>query len=347
MKTVKKSSSLFVFGMFAVVSNICSMDEPQPKKRTSSRTQRRRSLTIDESQPKRRTSSTPQRKRSWSQTAIDAIQKLVPIREVSNKESFNKLPKNKKATIISLITTNVNTESLDIAAHTINSLTQVNHELNQLINNPDYCLKVIKNLAQRFDCSDFVACAALQTQAAKQRLKIQKQFYDICISQQHPMEEFNILFAQADVTFTYDYLGEEFSPIIDQSMPPLQLTIIKAPRTKPAFFEKFIAKPEIINLPTSTGMTPLMAAIHMTNMPYILALLHIRNIAVNQKDLKGNTALMLAIKQRDPIPAIIEAILQAGADPHIANNDGLTPLTAAERTRNKRIIDSIKNANNI
>ncbi len=44
--------------------------------------------------------------------------------------------------------------------------------------------------------------------------------------------------------------------------------------------------------------------------------------------------------------AIIRQLLNAGADPEIANNDGLTPLQAAQQTGNQEIIDLIQNAIN-
>lgn len=52
-----------------------------------------------------------------------------------------------------------------------------------------------------------------------------------------------------------------------------------------------------------------------------------RNFNVNAADNSGNTPLILALSFKDP--AVIEALLDAGADPLTANNKGVTPLLAA------------------
>jgi ankyrin repeat protein len=73
-------------------------------------------------------------------------------------------------------------------------------------------------------------------------------------------------------------------------------------------------------------------------------------VNVNQQDLQGNTALMHIIFTASPYwvnpQVIIQDILDAGANPELANYEGLTPLAAAQQTRNRRIIDLIQNAIN-
>ena len=89
---------------------------------------------------------------------------------------FTSLPAEDASHIASFLITNKNAQSLEDAGMTINSLAQVNKELNTLINGDHFCLQLIKHLAKKFNCSDETAAMALQTKGAKKRLKYQKLF---------------------------------------------------------------------------------------------------------------------------------------------------------------------------
>src|SRR5579862_5307448 len=82
-----------------------------------------------------------------------------------------------RSKIVSFLLTGKNTNDLQTCAKTINALAQVNKNLNELINDPHFCLQLIKRLAQRFNCSDFTAVAALKTKEARQRLLLQTKPY--------------------------------------------------------------------------------------------------------------------------------------------------------------------------
>jgi ankyrin repeat protein len=64
-------------------------------------------------------------------------------------------------------------------------------------------------------------------------------------------------------------------------------------------------------------------------------------IDINQQNSEGTTALMIAIENDE---ANVKILLDAGADPEIANNNGTTPLNAAEVMGNENVINLIKEA---
>src|SRR5579862_179235 len=123
---------------------------------------------------------------------------------------FIELPEDVQNTIINLLTINVSAKTLKEAAQTINTLAQVNKELNTLINNPDFCLKIIKSLSQKFNCSDAQAAARLKTQEAQNRLSIQKKFSDMCLLYTFDEQKFNLLYEKykeyVDLNFTSSFM---------------------------------------------------------------------------------------------------------------------------------------------
>ena len=121
---------------------------------------------------------------------------------------LTQLPPEDQSRIASFLIINDTTDTLEICGKTINALAQVNKELNELINNPDFCLQVIKRLAQRFNCSDQEVAEALQTKEAKQRLEIQIQFLTTVNQKKFFNEqEFNHLYetykGYVDLNFTF------------------------------------------------------------------------------------------------------------------------------------------------
>ena len=54
-----------------------------------------------------------------------------------------------------------------------------------------------------------------------------------------------------------------------------------------------------------------------------------QGVAINTRDNKGNTALMLAVTHRQ-LPAV-RILLDSGADPALVNNEGLTALRLARQ----------------
>jgi hypothetical protein len=255
---------------------------------------------------------------------------------------FSNLPFDKQYLIITLLTQKNNATSLEKAGQTINSLAQTNQELNELINDPQFCLKLIKKLAHQFDCSDQTAAQTLRTQEAKRRLDLQRKLYNLCFSSKPSKEYFENLCEQGvDLEF-----GNYWQTDDTDWVSPLMC----ATQNDNILMIKYILEKGVkINQYNGYGITALMRA--KTAMS-IRLLCSMPNININQQDFDGNTALMHVIKWYHPRPIYspfsikIKILLAAGADPEIADNNGVTPLQAAQQTRDQEIIDLIQNAIN-
>jgi hypothetical protein len=218
-----------------------------------------------------------------------------------------------RSKIVSFLLTGKNTNNLQTCAKTINALAQVNKDLNELINDPHFCLQLIKRLAQRFNCSDFTAVAALKTKEARRRLLLQTKLYLICSEYLHTIT-CNDLPQDIDLEFTYDEMSFEFQ-----------------------FLHAFL--------------TPLMMASIRQNIPTMLCLLQ-KGSKVNQKTNGGKTTLILITECLYMEPntikpntiKVIQTLLNAGANPEIADDNGNTALTIAQQIGNKEIINLMQNA---
>lgn len=267
---------------------------------------------------------------------------------------FSKLPQETRNHIIEMAGLYTTAETLEIAAHTINSLAQVNKESNQKINDPIFCLQIIKYLAKKFNHSDFQVCLALKTHAAKQRLELQKKLCDLCLdTPSTPMTQRernnlndNLIFLckqGADVNFTYPISRRNLHQQKDEIiiMTPLMIaSVLNYEMIPPLLSQK-----ADINMANFEGTTALMFAATARNLTATKYLCRHREILdVNKQDSQGNTALMFSIL---PSPyhdaetiffAITKTILKAGANPDLANNDSITPRQEAIQSRNNEII---------
>jgi len=255
---------------------------------------------------------------------------------------FTELPKDVQNTIINLLTINISAQNLREAAQTINALAQVNKELNTLINNPNFCLKIIKVLALKFNCSDEEAAAALKTQEAKNRLFIQKQFLIMCQNKNFDEQEFNILYK------TYKgYVDLNFIYVIKrhaQQFPGTLLYLATANRSCP-FIKILLNHGADINTTGLFRRTSLMVAALESTADIMQCILDNPNIAINQQDNLENTALLYAIRSKIfDYRKKIKLLLDTGADPEIANWEGLTPLMVAQKRNDQEIIDLIQDA---
>ncbi len=104
-----------------------------------------------------------------------------------------------------------------------------------------------------------------------------------------------------------------------------------------------------INQASFNGKTPLMYA---NNSGTITLLAKQPDLNINQQDSSGNTALLRAIQNyfpdivenRDQDIAVIQTLLNSGANPTIANDTGDTPLKAAQATGDQEVVDMIQAA---
>jgi hypothetical protein len=247
------------------------------------------------------------------------------------------LPPEMSEKIIQLVSLNTATTSLEEAAFTINSLAQVNKELNELINDPKFCLKIIKSLAKKFNCSDQEAAKALKTKEAKRRLGLQEHLRLVVSVLVIQLEigdiENNIkAFIEAGVDLNFTYRTDSGRTLL----------IMAAMYNNCPMIQMLLKNGAHINKANLRGHTALMVAVYVNNTDAVQCLLNTPNIAINQQDNTGWTALMMAIAKKNK--SIIKQLLNAGADAERADFNGITPLQTAQQFGNQEIIDLIQDA---
>jgi hypothetical protein len=282
--------------------------------------------------------------------------------------AFAELPHEMQYYVIDLLAKTSTATTVQEAGKMINALAQTNKELHTLINNPQFCLKIIKNLAQQFKCSDQDAAASLQTQEAKKRLNVQLQFLELFKKKKSSIihTEFGPLYAMykgyVDLNFTYNF--EASTPDKPNQIITVPLLFIATYydiyHGDDGFRTYCLLKTKTIdaNIPNSLGITPLMLAAQHNDPEIIKLLCNYPEINVNYQHGNNLTALLFALVA--PIQAedeeeeeayiedkieCIQILLDANADPTLSA-DTVTPLWAAQETGNQDIIDLIQHAIN-
>lgn len=292
--------------------------------------------------------------------------------------AFTELPEDMRNTIITLLATGKTSATLEEAAKTINALVRTNKELNTLINDPMFSFNLVKHLVKKFNSCEEDVCLAVHTKATKEYLKAN---IPLMAMMQHRLHFFpqgltdNELL---DFNFRFDSVGVySNNHVITPAIPGGGNILMYAYNFNEKPLQSYLLEqPGIdINLPNKQGQTALMIAIHGRRIPgHLPAIEFLKNypqVNINQQDHEGNTALLIAlqtsrliqnktvitpgvnifvptyIKQNlTPKKFIIKALLDAGANPKLANNEGLTPLQAAINTNNDKIIQLILDAIN-
>jgi len=210
------------------------------------------------------------------------------------------IPTNMQDQITYFLNINPNAQSFEVAVSSINSLAQQDKEANQLLNDPVLCLELIKQLAQKFKCSDQEITEALQTKEAQRRWDIQHKLYQLCTFEAELPSLESLINLGVDLEFTYKYytFGSYRTPLMLASM---------------------IKSPMLQKLCTHTD-----------------------KFDINRRDTEGETALMLAAQEG--LLNNVKTLLDAGANPVIPDNNGLTPLQAAEESGRQEVVNLIKNA---
>lgn len=261
---------------------------------------------------------------------------------------FSDLPVEVQTNIIQLFAKSCTDTTLKEAGKTINALAQTNTLLNNVINDPYFNLQLIKNRARQFNSSDATAAKALQTKTSKERLVIQLALKKIIKEFLEEQENNDILRRMnqlrdqgVDFDFTYRWNKES-----KEYASPL----MKAIEHDNKFLINYLLNNNAnINQAGFNGKVALMYA----HDPKIITLLAEKpNLNINQQDASGNTALLRAIlnyfpedeEHRNQNIAIIQTLLDKGANPTIANNNGETPLQAAQATADQEVIDIVQAA---
>ncbi len=268
--------------------------------------------------------------------------------------------------------------SLKSAANAINSLANINGQLNRLINNPAFCLQLIKRLAQQFNCSDETAAEALQTTEAQKRLAIQKEF-ETLFSQSdyfetHTYKEKDALKTEQIQTL-YEFNAEEFKELYNKYIDYVDLNFTYKNFKQPKYDDKdtllinSVVQPSPyqtvkisslletnqidINYQNALKETALIKCAYNCDNPATLQLLcNVPNIQLDLQDENNNTALtkICLIKQKAHKAICISILLRAGADPEKIGSYGKTPLAILKimgdnKTEIKLIENAIKKKN--
>jgi hypothetical protein len=309
MKKIINALKQITFPLLLMTLNIVSMDEP-PKK----------------------TSQTPKFK-TWLVAVGEIVTGNAPMSLLSAPQqqidpfSFTNLLPEIQTTIITILLEGRNAKTLAEAAKSISSLAQVNHDLNELINNPAFCLQIIKSLSKRFNYSNFDVCAVLQIKQAKMQCDIQQQLFDLCIEPQPNEQLFTILlFNGADRSFTYMHKGTIVTPLMFACLNNSQMV------------RYLIASGVDVNQSNSNGLTALMLTAQTRNTFAMGQLIEDKNIDINQQDNFGDTALIFAINNKNL--RFIKALLAKGANPNLPNADAA--MQAAQDTHDPEFINTFK-----
>jgi hypothetical protein len=269
---------------------------------------------------------------------------------------FTGLPAEDASHIASFLITNKNAQSLEVVAMTINSLAQVNTQLNKLINGDNFCLQLIKHLAKKFNCSDETAAMALRTEGAKKRLKYQRLFEGLFKSvtsssiQEVPFnkKQFDGYYKRyqkyIDLNFTYKSSKHKD---IDHKYT-LLLFAAEGGGSNGIEKVKWLLNTKVVDINCTSTLGDTVLIFLVFAHPDVLKLLcSYPGIDINHKANNGNTALMtLCNVSSTPLfnPENMQILLDAGANPTIATNNGTTPLRMVQHYRNPIAIKMIEKA---
>ena len=269
---------------------------------------------------------------------------------------FGQLPTDTQTEIIKLLASSCTNQTLKESTQTINALAQTNKHLNNLINDPELNLQLIKNRAKQFNVSDVAVAKALQTQASKHQLKIQAALKKIINNIDEEQENGGVLpklnrllkgfelenkLYKVDLDFTYRW---------NQDSQEYSSPLMHAIQNDDNFLINYLLKNGAnINQAGFNGKTPLM---YVNNAETIIFLAKQPGLNINQQNSSGSTALLQAIQNYFPEDeenkeqniAVIQTLLNSGANPTIANDTGDTPLKAAQATGDQEVIDMIQAA---
>jgi len=211
-------------------------------------------------------------------------------------------------------------EYLDDLAYTVNALARVDKTRFKLLNEPVFCLQLIKTLAAREGCSDMVAATALKLPEVRRRLEMQAPLKSLCWGSCLSRATFDGLCSQGvDLEFSYSC-----STNTKGWMSPLMLA---AKNNNHLVIDWLLEKKVNVNQANGCGTTAVMCA----GAGALSRIIAAPCVNINQQDVNGDTALMYRFKMDQPCLLSIKNLLNAGADPQLKNNDSQTALTFAKQ----------------
>ena len=243
---------------------------------------------------------------------------------------FADLSNDLKNEIIYLLVATTTAQSFEVAATALSALAQVNTQLNELINNPAFCLQLIKHLARKFNCADQKVAENFSIEQAKKQLTLQNKLLDLCQEKNpNPTILNNLLEQGIDLDFTY-YIDD-----YNKMKTPLMISLMK----ESPLALLLLQKGANANFIDENGNTMLMLAIKYRQNAIAKKLIGDYNaFLINHKNNHGETALSLATHDTNNYgqydQELIKNLLDAGADPEILSNYNgmeLTPLAYMEK----------------
>lgn len=254
-----------------------------------------------------------------------------------------------KRLIIGCSTTHTLAKKPKDATYPIKALSHTNKELNRLINNPTFSDNLIKTFAQKFYCSHETIARDLDTKQARQRLALQYDLKCLCIYKEFStnyrslfpqpltVELDNLIARKVDLEFTYN-LGL------------LQRTPVMLSLDNKNMLKLLLEKGANINGCNVHEFTPLKLSTESPIHPRrYKKLLNHPSLNINQQNKHGESALLRCLVRRKCAPSMIFIVMiirliKAGADPELANNDGVTPIKVARRLGDVLLINIIQEA---
>jgi len=227
-----------------------------------------------------------------------------------------------------------------IAAKTINALARTNKQLNSDINNPLFSDKLIKNHANKYGCSHESIAKFIHTKQTKNRLFFQYDLKKLCCKKNKrnaTLKLSKLVTNGIDLEFTYNHLGKQKTPLMmsmsyDNTM-----------------FDCLLDHGANINNSNSYGLTALhLALTHPIKNHYYLQLISNPKLAINQCTQYGENALLYCLTHIKELPltgylrGALISLIQCGIDPTHANKKKITPLKAAQKIDDQRIIRTIE-----
>ncbi|HEX4069148.1 MAG TPA: hypothetical protein VHX42_03545 [Candidatus Babeliales bacterium] len=141
----------------------------------------------------------------WVEVVGDVLLDEANIRDLVH---FTDLPPEMLSHIIYFLNEIASAQSLEAVAKNISNLAMVSKQLNLLVNNPSFCLAMIKHLSQKFNCTNQKVAEVLQIKEAQRRLELQKELYNACSNDETDIQAYKqqielCLSQGADINFTY------------------------------------------------------------------------------------------------------------------------------------------------
>jgi hypothetical protein len=252
------------------------------------------------------------------------------VAEGSAQCNMGSLPKEVQRIILDYVKSNINAEKPREATDLIRTLMRVDKTFNQHMKLQKYQDEVIKNFAERYRCSHETIAKYLHTPASRRRLfrqyELKNLLYCEDIIRTSCMERLKY---KIDLEFTYNRKNGPHS------------ILMASKEFGDGTTRFFLNHGADVNGCNAHGMTPLMVATQDPRREsYLSSLLEHPSLEINKQNKQGETALLRLLKRNDTIfDHVVQALLDAGADPRLPDKQGFTPFITAKNRELFRIVD--------